>query len=77
MISFDVNNGGKLIFDQDKHDSDVIAYVTYGNGEKLIKQTISNGDMVMLFNLYTYVKSNDIQNDFINYYGKNKETQNY
>ena len=34
---------------------------------------ISNGDMVMLVNLYQYIKRNDIQNDFINPYGKNKE----
>lgn len=34
---------------------------------------ISNGNMVMLFNLYQYIKRNDIQNDFINPYGKNKE----
>lgn len=34
---------------------------------------ISNGDMVMLMNLYRYIKDNDIQNDFINPYRKNKE----
>lgn len=34
---------------------------------------ISNGDMVMLLNYYSYVKRNDIQNDFINPNGKNHE----
>lgn len=34
---------------------------------------IPAGDMVMLLNLYKYVKENDVQNDFINPHGKNKE----
>ena len=36
-------------------------------------EEISAGDFVMLINLYKYIKDNDIQNDFINPYGKNKE----
>ena len=32
---------------------------------------IPAGDMVMLINFYRYIKDNDIQNDFINYNGKN------
>jgi hypothetical protein len=34
---------------------------------------IPNGDMVMLINLYRYIKDNDIQNEFINPNGKNHE----
>ena len=34
---------------------------------------IPPGDFVMLVNLYKHIKYNDIRNDFINPYGKNKE----
>lgn len=35
---------------------------------------VSAGDFVMLLNYYKYIKDNDIQNDFINYHGKKKES---
>lgn len=66
-ISFDVNNGGKMELTQTKHDREVI--IKLPESETII----SNGDFVMLINLYKYIKSNDIQNDFINYWGKNKQ----
>ena len=37
------------------------------------KYTISPADMVMLLNLYQYIKERDIYNDFINPSGKNRE----
>lgn len=66
MITFDVNNGGKLALEQSKHDGVV---TVKGCGDDF---AISPGDMVMLINYYRYVKDNDIQCDFINYDGKNK-----
>lgn len=65
-ISFDVNNGGKLNICQAKHDGSVS--ISTGDNEGY---NISAGDFVMLLNFYKYVKDNNIQNDFINYYGKN------
>lgn len=72
MISFEVNNGGVLEFTQNEPNGDVRVH-RLEDGHKVYGNTIPAGDMVMLFNLYTYVKENDIQNDFINYYGKNKD----
>ena len=72
-LSFKVNNGGLLNLVQNEMDGNVhINRLEVGNGYKNICN-ISAGDMVMLVNLYRYIKENDIQNDFINPYGKNKE----
>lgn len=65
-ISFDVNNGGKLEVCQEKHDGSIKVSTGENN-----EYNISAGDFVMLLNYYSYVKRNNIQNDFINYYGKN------
>lgn len=65
-ISFEVNNGGKLKISQEKHDGKVSVNVDENHG-----YYISSGDFVMLLNYYKYVKDNDIQNDFINFHGKN------
>lgn len=62
-LTFDTNNGGILAVEQKKHDGSI----QLSNGVK-----ISAGDFVMLLNYYRYVKNNDIQNDFINYWGKKK-----
>lgn len=66
-LTYDINNGGKLELIQRGHDGGVMIC---DNSESKIDY-ISAGDMVMLINLYRYVKENDIQNDFINYNGKN------
>ena len=66
-ISFDVNNGGKLELIQRGHDGTVLICDKSASNTELIPA----GDMVMLVNLYRYIKDNDIQNDFINYNGKN------
>lgn len=63
-LTFSTNNGGILVVKQNNHD----CCVQVSTGEK-----INAGDFVMLLNYYSYVKRNDIQNDFINYHGKNKE----
>lgn len=66
-LTYNVNNGNKLELIQRGHDGTVL----------ISDNSISNvefippNDMVMLVNLYRYVKENDIQNDFINPYGKN------
>lgn len=65
-ISFDVNNGEKLNILQERHDGNVRVNINDNHG-----YYISAGDFVMLLNYYRYVKDNDIQNDFINFNGKN------
>lgn len=75
-ITFDVNNGQQLVFEQDKHDGSVQVYrVRKENGQYEHDEIkiIPNGQFVMLNNLYWHIMRNDIQNDFINPYGKNIE----
>lgn len=68
-LTYNVNNGNKLELIQRGHDGTVLI-----SDDSISKvEFIPSGDMVMLVNLYRYVKENDIQNDFINPYGKNKE----
>lgn len=67
-ITFDINNNTTLTFEQEKHDHNVIVKI-----DKDIRDIITPGDFVMLLNLYSYIKDNDIQNDFINPNGKNTE----
>ena len=78
IISFDVNNGGKMKLVQRKHDGSCLITTEDEKGENnnLLSDKeafISNSDMVMLLNYYAYVKGYDIQNDFINPDGKNQE----
>lgn len=73
VLSFDINNGGKMRLVQDKHNDVVVILKEFANGENRIEDGIRPGDMVMLINLFRHIKSNDIQNDFINPYGRNKE----
>ena len=65
-ISFEVNKGGKLKISQEKHDGKVSVNVHENN-----RYYISAGALVMPLNYDTYIKDNDIQNDFINFHGKN------
>lgn len=72
ILSFKVNNNGVLSMRQNVIDGTVKVYrLEKNNGYKQITE-IPAGDMVMLVNMYKYIKENDIQNDFINPYGKNK-----
>lgn len=74
-LTYFVNNNGTMEIKQEEPDGKVIVHTFY-NSNNYSDTTndikIPNGDMVMLINLYQYIKRNDIQNDFINPYGKNK-----
>lgn len=67
-LYFDVNNNGVLKVSQNCPDSKVEVTTSSNN------YIVSAGDFVMLLNYYKYIKDNDIQNDFINYHGKKKES---
>ena len=68
-LTYDINNGEKLELIQRGHDGSVLIADNSISKVKFIPPE----DMVMLINLYRYIKEIDIQNDFINPYGKNKE----
>lgn len=69
---FHTNNHGFLNVEQMTTDAPVKVRTGTNHTVEHIEE-ISVGDFVMLINLYRYIKENDIQNDFINPYGKNKE----
>lgn len=72
-LSFKVNNGGILNMIQHEVDGNIIVKrLEKDKGYKTIT-TIPPSDMVMLVNMYKYIKENDIQNAFINPNGKNIE----
>lgn len=72
QIIFDVNNGGEVVLSQFSRNGNV--QVSHHDSAGNIRaDSITEGDFVMLINLYRYVKDNDIQNDFINPNGKNKD----
>ena len=72
-LSFKTNNNGILNMIQHELDGKVIVKrLEKDKGYKTIT-TIPAGDMVMLINMYKYVKENDILNAFINPNGKNIE----
>lgn len=71
-IEIPVNNGDTLYVTQVSKNGDVILNKWDGDAQTY-EYNIPGGDLVMLLNLYRYIKENDIQNDFINPYGKNKE----
>ncbi len=75
-LTYFVNNNGTMEITQDKPDGKVIVHTFHDSNDFDDTRNdieISNGDMLMLINLYQYIKSNDIQNDFINPNGKNQE----
>ena len=72
-LSFKTNNNGILNIIQQELDGKIIVKrLEKDRGYKTIT-TIPAGDMVMLVNMYKYVKENDILNAFINPNGKNIE----
>ena len=71
-ISFNINNGGKVVLTQSKHDKNVIVKSIDNKDKVYDNYTINNGDYIMLLNYYKWIKDNDIQCDFINCNGKNK-----
>jgi hypothetical protein len=68
-IGFTINNGGALAMQQTQTDGNVTVERLWT--DENYSYTIPAGDMVMLLNLYKYVKDGDIQDDFINPNGKN------
>lgn len=69
-LSFKTNNNGILNMIQHELDGKVIVKrLEKDKGYKTIT-TIPAGDMVMLANMYKYIKENNIQNAFINPNGK-------
>ena len=69
-LSFKINNNG--IMNMIQHELDgkiVVKRLEKDKGYKTIT-TIPAGDMVMLVNMYKYIKENNIQNAFINPDGK-------
>ena len=71
-LSFKTNNNGILNMIQHEIDGTImVKRLEKNKGYQQIAE-IPAGDMVMLVNLYKYIKENDIQNDFINPHGKNE-----
>lgn len=71
-LSFKTNNNGILNMIQNDVDGKVIVKcLEKDKGYKTIA-VIPPNEMVMLINMYNYIKENDIQNDFINPHGKNE-----
>lgn len=74
-IEIEVNNGQTLFLTQVSKDGDTI--LNRWDGDKMeYDRTIPAGDMVMILNLYRYVKDNDIYDSFINPKGNKKEDWN-
>lgn len=71
-LSFKTNNGGILNMIQHEIDGKVIVKRLEKDKSYKTITSIPAGDMVMLINMYKYIKENDIQNDFINPCGKNE-----
>lgn len=72
-LSFKTNNNGIMNMIQHELDGKVVVRrLEKDRGYKTIT-TIPAGDMVMLVNMYKYIKENDILNAFINPNGKNVE----
>ena len=72
-LSFKTNNNGILNMIQYELDGKIVVKrLEKDKGYKTIT-SIPAGDMVMLINMYKYIKENDILNAFINPNGKNIE----
>ena len=69
---FHTNNSSFLNVEQVETDMPVKVRTGTNNTVERIEEILA-GDFVMLINWYRYIKENDIQNDFINPHGKNKE----
>lgn len=76
-ITFDVNNGRKMKLIQRQHDGKTLIVVEdESGGHENINDSeafIPACDFAMLINYYRFVKRHDIQNDFINPNGKEKD----
>ena len=56
---------------QNEHDNKVFVQAIDSKGNVEYTKIIYPGDFVMLYNLYVYIKENNIKNDFINTCGTN------
>lgn len=72
-ITFDINNGNRQVWEQAEHDGDIALYKLVDDFEEDDKIIIPAGDMVMLGNMYRYIKTHDIYNPWINPNGNEKE----
>ena len=70
-MKINVNNKRILTIEQAVADGEIVLTTKSENKVDEV-YSITPGDFVMLLNLYRYIKENDIQNDFINPYGKNR-----
>ncbi len=72
-IEFEINNKRTMQIAQNKYDGEC-TLSTFNNTTSEVdhEENISAGDMVMLMNYYMYVKSNNIQCNFINPIPKTK-----
>lgn len=70
-----INNKRMMRISQERVDGEIAVTTAdkYPPSSPSDTLLIPPGDFVMLVNLYKHIKSNDIRNDFINPYGKNKE----
>ena len=69
-LSFKTNNNGILNMIQHEIDGKVIVKRLEKDKSYKTITSIPAGDMVMLINMYKYIKENNIQNAFINPNGK-------
>lgn len=75
-LKFLVNNNGTMCISQNEIDGNITVHTFHNFNDFADTEDdihISNSDMVMLISLYQHIKRNNIQNDFVNPYGKNKE----
>ncbi len=75
-LQFLINNNGTMEMTQNKNDGNVTIHTFYDSKSYTDTENdmnINAGDMIMLINYYSHIKNNDIQNDFINPNGRNKE----
>lgn len=72
MLSFEINNGRKMVVSQLHQNGDVEIW-TGKDMQCDNNYDIPAGDFVMLLNYYRHIKDNNIQNDFINPHGASRE----
>lgn len=68
-----VNNGRTMLISQRVINGSISVEIADTGKPADENLLIPPEDFVMLVNFYKYIKLNDIQNDFINPHGKNKE----
>ena len=72
-LTAQTNNGEMLVFFQAEDDATIHVNRWDDKGNAEHTASIATTDFIMLYNLYRYIKENDIRNDFINPNGKTKE----